>query len=139
MGGTGGKATGSEQPPIAQQEKVRCYKAKRKKREREKKKKKGRKEDEKEREREQHRGRGREKKRPYHAVGGASARGRSGVSSLLSGLYLRLKVGRRVKISTRIPCTLVLYIIHTHRHLVVPTIHRYIFRRVCVATVARLS
>ena len=83
-------------------------------------------------------GGGREK-RPYHAVGGAWARGRSGVSSLLSGLYLRLEVGRRVKISTRIPCTLVLYIIHTHRHLVVPTIHRYIFRWVCVATVARLS
>lgn len=65
--------------------------------------------------------------------------GRIGISSLLSGLNLRLKVRRRVEIFTRIPCTLSLYIIHTHRDLILGSVDCYSIGWVGVATLTRLS
>lgn len=61
------------------------------------------------------------------------------VSSLLTGLDLRLKVRRRVKITTRIPCTFPFYVIHTHRYAVFRCVNRNIIWRVRVTALARLT
>lgn len=65
--------------------------------------------------------------------------GGSRVGALLGGLDLWLQVGRWVKISTRVSCTLVLYEIHTHRNMVVWRVHSYIFCWVSKTTLTSLS
>lgn len=73
---------------------------------------------------------------PYQCWG---LRGGSRVGALLGGLDLWLQVGRWVKISTRVSCTLVLYEIHTHRNMVVWRVHSYIFCWVSKTTLTSLS
>lgn len=72
---------------------------------------------------------------PYQGV---CLRGGGCISSLLTGLDLRLKMRRWVKITTRIPCTFAFYVIHTHRDTVFCRVHSNIIRRVCISTLAWL-